>query len=123
MSHLGGNLEAILKLANVRLFLKATWKRLGVVLGRLEVVLAPSWSHLGATWSRLGASLGALGAILGPSWGHLAPSWPILAYLVRFWNDFGTILGPFWDDLGTVLGLFLDHFGMYLAPLLCFASA
>ena len=79
LSHLGGNLEAILKLANVRLFLKATWKRLGVVLGRLEVVLAPSWSHLGATWSRLGASLGALGAILGPSWGHL-----------------GAILGPFW---------------------------
>ena len=62
---------------------------LGVVLGRLEAVLKPSWGRLGASWGglggvleqswdRLGASGGGLGAILGclgASWGILERSW------------------------------------------------
>ena len=51
----------------------------GGVLGRLGVVLRPSWGRLGRSWGHPGAVLGGLGR----SWGHL-----------------GTVLG----GLGVVLG-------------------
>ena len=63
---------------NIRaLFLNATWKRLGAVLG-------PSW--------------GRLGALLGPSWGLLRPSWSLLQ---PSWG----LLGAFWGHLKSILGV------------------
>ena len=59
---------------------RASWDRLGAVLGQ-------SWGPLGALLEPLGAILGRLGAVLEPSWGpfgafggHLEP---ILAVLTR----------------------------------------
>ena len=45
--------------------LKASWERLGSILGA-------SWGHLGPSWSRLGASWDVLGRFVGV----LGPSWP-----------------------------------------------
>ena len=61
------------KLASVSV-LKASWERLGSILGA-------SWGHLGPSWSRLGVSCGCLGAFCGrrgavskASWRGLEPS-------------------------------------------------
>ena len=47
--------------------LKASWERLGSILGA-------SWGHLGPSWSRLGAFCGRLGAVSKASWRVLEPS-------------------------------------------------
>ena len=44
--------------------LRASWERLGAILGASWGVLGSSWGPLGASWERLGDVLGRLGGVL-----------------------------------------------------------
>ena len=101
----------------------------GSLLGRLEILLGPSWDplgallpSLGALWAALGRLLGALGALLGAlghllgaSWTHLWCSWAHLGCQLlpkmgsgsifhRFGLDSGSIWGSIWGRRASFLG-------------------
>ena len=83
MEHLGLSLEALWSVLELSLECpKASWRRLGSVLGylgrflgvlpifkRSEAVLKTSWKRLGGAWGRLGRVWGTPGRRLGPSLG------------------------------------------------------
>ena len=97
-----------------------------LVLRRLDLILAPSWSHLGPSWLHANLMLAPIWAHMRP---HVSPSW--LQFLVnstplrmaknlcfticsgtpavlhfRFHSDLGPILGPSWLQLRSDLDPF-----------------
>ena len=107
------------RFAGVLGHLRASWRCLGGVLGRLGAVLRPYWGlldqrfwgsrgGLGAVWERFGG-------LLGPSWGVLETSWGVLG---TSWRRLGGVLGR----LGSVLGRLGSILGRQISPSMVFTS-
>ena len=91
--------------------------RLGVVLGPSWGYLGPSWGCLGPSWDvlgRLGTVLRCLGAVLRPFWCHLGPPCGRLGVVLARFGASRAVLRPFWCHLGPPcgrLGVVLARFG------------
>ena len=71
-----GRLGRFRSQANIKLNLKATWKRLGGFL-------TPSWSRLGAIWGPSWDLLGSSWGLLESSWGALGACWAALRAILN----------------------------------------
>ena len=96
-----------------------SWDHLETLLGRLGVILGPSWASWGPPWALLGPPWchhGAIVAHLGAIWGHLGtylvpsgvmlePAWANLVPLGALLAPSGRLPGLCWIHFRAILGV------------------
>ena len=113
--------------------LRATWVRLGVILGNPRVILELSWEDLGDTWVHIGCIFWNVGAILKKTWnlscstlGDIAHTKGECGFYAGFIDVFSTsawvaevsscaMSGPSWGYLRRTWELFGSALG-HIAP-------